>query len=731
MSKIVESFELYGKEYVLETGELAKQAGGAVVVRQGDTMVLVTATASKNPKDLDFFPLTVDFEERMYAAGKLPGGFIKREARPTEKAILTARMIDRPLRSAFADGFRNEVQIIATVISVDQINQPDIISIMAASAALKAAGIPFEGPLAGVRIARVDGEFVVNPTFDELEDSDIDLVVAGSPDAVYMIEAGAYEVSEADMLAALTFAQEAITEFCAVQERFIAQVDVTPMDVPIHSIDDSLRERVFTAGGEKMRAAIHNPDKFARMNGMHAVKDEVLATFTEDELAADGKDIKALLKELEKHTMRRMVLDEGERADGRKVDEVRQVTSVAGYLPRAHGSGLFTRGQTQVLSVLTLGMLSEWQRIDSIDISEGKRYLHHYNFPPFCTGETGFMRGPKRREIGHGALAERALVPVLPPEDEFPYTIRIVSEVLESNGSSSMGSVCGSSLSLMDAGVPIKAPVSGIAMGLIKEGDEVAVLSDIQGLEDFLGDMDFKVAGTEKGITALQMDNKAKGLSYEILETALLQAKDGRAHILDKMMEAIDVPREALSEFAPRILTVKIPVDKIRDVIGSGGKVIRGIQEETGAQIDIQEDGTIFVAARDKGGEEAVRRIQLIVKVPEIGERYKGRVVSIQAFGAFIELTPGKDGLLHISRVAKGRVEKVEDVLTVGDEVDVEVLDIDDRGKISLDRVDKPEAPASSGGGGGGGEHKPRSDSDRPGGRDRDRGGDRGPRRRH
>ncbi len=731
MSKIVESFELYGKEYVLETGELAKQAGGAVVVRQGDTMVLVTATASRNPKDLDFFPLTVDFEERMYAAGKLPGGFIKREARPTEKAILTARMIDRPLRSAFADGFRNEVQIIATVISADQVNQPDIISIMAASAALKAAGIPFEGPLAGVRIARVDGEFVVNPTFDELEDSDIDLVVAGSPDAVYMIEAGAYEVSEADMLAALTFAQEAITEFCAVQERFIAQVDVTPMDVPLHTIDDSLRERVFTAGGEKMRAAIHNPDKSARMDGVNAVKDEILATFTEDELTVDGKDIKALLKKLEKHTMRRMVLDEGERADGRKVDEVRQVTSVAGYLPRAHGSGLFTRGQTQVLSVLTLGMLSEWQRIDSIDISEGKRYLHHYNFPPFCTGETGFMRGPKRREIGHGALAERALVPVLPPEDEFPYTIRIVSEVLESNGSSSMGSVCGSSLSLMDAGVPIKAPVSGIAMGLIKEGDEVAVLSDIQGLEDFLGDMDFKVAGTEKGITALQMDNKAKGLSYEILETALLQAKAGRTHILDKMMEAIDVPREALSEFAPRILTVKIPVDKIRDVIGSGGKIIRGIQEETGAQIDIQEDGTIFVAARDKGGEEAVRRIQLIVKVPEIGERYKGRVVSIQAFGAFIELTPGKDGLLHISRVAKGRVQKVEDVLTVGDEVEVEVLDIDDRGKISLDRVDKPEAPASSGGGSGGGEHKPRGDSARPGGRDRDRGGDRGPRRRH
>jgi polyribonucleotide nucleotidyltransferase len=497
MAKIVERFELYGKEYVLETGELAKQAGGAVVVRQGDTMVLVTATASRQPKDLDFFPLTVDFEERMYAAGKLPGGFIKREARPSEKAILTARMIDRPLRSAFADGFRNEVQVIATVLSADQVHQPDVISIMGASAALLAAGIPFEGPLAAVRIARINGEFCVNPTFDELESSDLDLVVAGSADAIYMIEAGAYEVSDDDMLAALTFAQKAVAEFCRVQEALVAQVGPTPMDVALYTIDDALRERVFAAGAEKMSAALRNPDKHSRMDNVASVKDEVLATFTEEEIVASGKDIKALLKELEKKTMRTMVLEEGERADGRRVDEVRKVTSAAGYLPRAHGSGLFTRGQTQVLSVLTLGMLSEWQRIDTIDVSEGKRYLHHYNFPPFSTGETGFMRGPKRREIGHGALAERALLPVIPAEDEFPYTIRIVSEVLESNGSSSMGSVCGSTLALMDAGVPIAAPVAGIAMGLIKEGDAVAVLSDIQGLEDFLGDMDFKVAGTE------------------------------------------------------------------------------------------------------------------------------------------------------------------------------------------------------------------------------------------
>ncbi len=730
MAKIVETFELYGKEYTLETGELAKQAGGAVVVRQGDTMVLVTATASKQPKDLDFFPLTVDFEERMYAAGKLPGGFIKRESRPSEKAVLTARMIDRPIRASFADGFRNEVQVIVTVLSADQINQPDVVSIMGASSALLAAGIPFEGPLAGVRICRdEDGEFIVNPSFDEAEDSDLDLVVAGSKDAVFMLEAGALEVSEEDMLAALMFAQEAIAAFCDVQERFLAKVEITPMDVPLQTIDAALLDRVFAAGGEKMKAALHNPDKHARMDAVSAVKDELLATFSDEEIAASGKNVKAALKQLEKKTMRAMVLEEGERADGRKVDEIRQITCIAGYLPRSHGSGLFTRGQTQVLSVLTLGMLSEWQRIDTIDVSEGKRYIHHYNFPPFSTGETGFMRGPKRRDIGHGALAERALLPVIPAEEDFPYTVRIVSEVLESNGSSSMGSVCGSSLALMDAGVPIAAPVSGIAMGLIKEGDSVAVLSDIQGLEDFLGDMDFKVAGTPKGITAMQMDNKAKGLSHDILEKALMQAKEGRAFILSKMVEAIEVPREALSEFAPRILTVRIPTDKIRDVIGSGGKVVRGIQEETGAQIDINEDGTIYIASRDLGGEEALRRIQAIVKEPEIGEVYKkARVVSIQTFGAFIELSPGKDGLLHISRVAQGRVNKVEDVLNVGDEVDVVILDVDERGKVSLDRLDKPEAPpASESSGADSGDRGPRRDGGGGGRSDRDR----KPRRHH
>jgi polyribonucleotide nucleotidyltransferase len=603
MAKIVENFELYGKEYTLETGELAKQAGGAVLVRQGDTIVLVTATASRQPKDLDFFPLTVDFEERMYAAGKLPGGFIKRESRPSEKAILTARMIDRPIRSAFPSNFRNDVQIIATVLSADQIHQPDVIAIMGASAALKVAGIPFEGPLAGVRVGRIDGEFVVNPTFDEMEESDLDLVVAGNAEAVFMVEAGALEVSEEDMLAALTFAQKAVGEFCDIQDTFVSKADVTPVEFPVHAISEDLKNRVFAAGSDKMRAAISSPEKHSRMDNVASVKEEVLATFSDEEQASMGKDLKALLKQLEKKAMRTMVLETGERADGRALDEVRQITTAAGYLPRAHGSGLFTRGQTQVLSVLTLGMLNEWQRLDTIDVSEGKRYIHHYNFPPFCTGETGFMRGPKRREIGHGALAERALMPVVPDEETFPYTIRIVSEVLESNGSSSMGSVCGSTMALMDAGVPISAPVSGIAMGLIKEGDDVAVLSDIQGLEDFLGDMDFKVAGTENGITALQMDNKAKGVGYGILAKALHQAHEGRMHILGKMMESINEPREVLSEYAPRILTIKIPQDKIREVIGSGGKVIRGIQSETGAQIDIQEDGTIFVASRVNGGE--------------------------------------------------------------------------------------------------------------------------------
>jgi len=725
LTKIVETFELYGKEYTLECGELARQAGGAVLVRQGDTVVLVTATASKEAKDFDFFPLTVDFEERMYAAGKIPGGYIKREGRASEKATLTARMIDRPIRSAFADGFRNEVQVIATVLGADQIHQPDVISIMGASAALMAAGIPFEGPLAGARIGRdANGEFMVNPTFEEMEESDLELVVGGSKDAVYMIEAEAKEVSEEDMLDALMFAQEVVAAFCEVQERFIASIAPTPLEFKIDTAPEWIFERVNEAGRAKMDAALRNPDKHARMDGVAAVKEELMSIFTEEEIEENEKHIKGALKALEKCTMREMVLTDGERADGRSLTEIRPISCVAGFLPRSHGDGLFTRGQTQVLSVAALGMISEGQRLDTIDPRETKRYIHHYNFPPYSTGETGFMRGPKRRDIGHGALAEKALEPVLPDEETFPYAIRIVSEVLESNGSSSMAAVCGSTLALMDAGCPIKAPVSGIAMGLIKEGDRMAILSDIQGLEDFLGDMDFKVAGTPNGITALQMDNKASGLSLDILTKAINQAKEGRAHILSKMEEAIDTPREEMSQYAPRIITIKIPVDKIRDVIGSGGKVIRGLQEETGANIDIQEDGTIFIASVDTGGEEAARRINAIVKDPEVGEVYTGRVVAIQAFGAFIELVPGKDGLLHISRIANGRIDKVEDVLEVGDEVKVEVLEIDDRGKVSLDRLDKPDAPPSTGGDRG--DRGPRGGGERPGGRGPRRDGDRG-----
>jgi polyribonucleotide nucleotidyltransferase len=697
MTKITESFELYGKEYTLTTGEVARQATGAVVVTQGETIMLVTAVVSDERKDYDFFPLTVDFVERMYAVGRIPGGYLKRESRPSDKGTLTARMIDRPLRTGFPDGFRNEVHVVATTLTADQVSPPDVISIMGASAALLIGGAPFDGPAAGVRIGRDrdTGELIVNPTFEEDANSDLELTLAGTADYISMVEAGADEVSEEDMLAAMAFGQQAIAEFCKVQQRFIDRVAPTPREYPIDAAVPEVVERV-AVYFEQMSAALRDSDKQARTAKVALLKDEVKATFSEDELAVWGKEISARLKALEKKAMREMVLTTGERVDGRAVNEIRPISITPGFLPRAHGSGLFTRGQTQVLSVLTLGMLNEWQRLDTIDPAPGKRYIHHYNFPPYSTGEAGRLGAPKRREIGHGFLAERALIPVLPVEQDFPYTIRIVSEVTESNGSSSMASACGSTLALMDAGVPITRPVSGIAMGLIKEGEDVAILSDIQGIEDFLGDMDFKVCGTEKGITALQMDNKAKGLDIEILAAALAQAKEGRAFILGKMREAIGSPREDLSPYAPRIISIQIPVDKIRDVIGTGGKVIRGLQEETGATIEVTEDGTIYIASKDTGGLEAKRRIEQIVKVPEIGEEYLGHVVSIQSFGAFIELLPGKDGLLHISRVANGRVGKVEDVLSLGEEVRVKIIDIDEKDKISLDRLDKPDAPAGS-----------------------------------
>ncbi len=735
MEKIVESFELYGKTYRFETGELAKQATGAVLVTQGDTTVLVTAVVGKEKAEYDFFPLTVDFIEKMYAVGRIPGGYLKRESRPSEKGTLTARMIDRPIRPGFPDGYKYEVHVVATTLVCDSVNPPDCVCVAGASAALMVGGAPFEGPAACVRIARnpETGEFIVNPTFEEQELSDLELTIAGTADYISMVEAGADEISEEDMLAAMTFGQEAIAAFCEKQAAFLAKVNPEPMQYNLHVADASIAERV-EPYFDQMSAALRDADKLSRLEKVAALKETVLNTeFSEEEQVAWGADIAAALKKLEKRAMRAMVIETGERADGRSPEEIRPLHIVPGYLPRVHGSGLFQRGQTQALSICTLGMLGEWQRLDTIDHKEGTRYMLHYNFPPFCTGEAGRMGAPKRREIGHGALAERALIPVLPNEDEFPYSIRVVSEILESNGSSSMASTCGSTLALMDAGVPIKRPVSGIAMGLIKEGDDVVILSDIQGIEDFLGDMDFKVCGTSEGITSLQMDNKAKGLSVDILARALSQAKDGRAHILSAMLEEIAEPRADLRDTAPRIETLHVPVDKIRDIIGTGGKVIRGIQDETGANIEILDDGTVHIAAVDGHAGAAAKAIILdIVKEPEVGEIYEGEIVGIKDFGAFVKLTPSKDGLLHISRMANGRVAKVEDVLGLGDTVKVEVIEIGDNGKISLDRIDKPDAPVSEarpGRGERGERGERRERRDRPGNGEGNNG--RTPRRRH
>ena len=754
MEKVSKTFELYGKQYTLEAGELAKQATGAALVKQEDTTALVTAVVSKERKNYDFFPLTVDFNEKMYAAGRIPGGYLKREGRPSEKATLTARMIDRPIRPSFPDGFRNEVQVVATPLVADQTNPVDVICVMGASLAMTIGGVPFEGPLACVRIGRdtETGEFIVNPTYEERESSDLDLELAGTRDFISMVEAGADEVSEEDMLAAMQFGQEAIGAFCDAQLEFVEEWERVngaivkreyPLDQPVEEVHD----RIF-AHYDEMAAALRDADKLSRQDKVAELKEAIKAEFTEEEQAAWEREIPVNLKKLEKTAMRRMVVETGERVDGRAADEIRPIMVKGDYLPLVHGSGLFQRGQTQVLSVLSLGMLNEGQRLDTIEPVEGKRYMHHYNFPPFCTGETGRMGSPKRREIGHGNLAERALLPVLPDENEFPYAIRVVSEVMESNGSSSMASTCGSCLALMDGGVPIKRPVSGIAMGLIQEEGETVVLSDIQGIEDFLGDMDFKVTGTEQGITAMQMDNKATGLTQEILSQALQQAKEGRAFILGKMLEAVPGPREETRPTAPSIRSIQIPVENIRDVIGKGGETIRGIQDETGASVDVHEDGMVYVGGVGNSVAAAIERIELIVKVPEVGEEYTGRVVSIKDFGAFVNLLPGKDGLLHISRVAAGRVEKVEDVLNIGDEVKVKVIEVDDKGKVSLDRIDKPHAPAydnakpndyrpgrgsrggdRSGRGGDRGDRRPRRDGGFRGNRDDHGHGERRPRR--
>lgn len=703
MSKVTHEFSLYGKDYALESGELAKQATGAVVVRQGDSEALVSVVVSKEKKDFDFFPLTVDFIEKMYAVGRIPGGYLKREARPSEKATLTARMIDRPLRPSFPTGFRNEVQVVAMPLVADQANPVDVICVVAASSALSLGGVPFEGPLACVRIARdpKSREYIVNPTYAERAKSDLDLELAGSSTFISMLEASGDEVSEEDMLDAMAFGQEAIAAFCQEQQKFIDKwVEINgPIEQKEYELDEpdpTIHEKIF-AYFAQMQEALKDPDKAKRIDNVTALKEEIKTQFDEETLSEKSVEVAAELKDLEKHAMRTMVVETGERVDGRTNTQIRPLMVKGDYLPLVHGSGLFQRGQTQVLSVCTLGMLNEWQRLDTIEPTEGKHYLHHYNFPPFCTGETGRMGSPKRREIGHGNLAERALLPVIPSTDEFPYTIRVVSEVMESNGSSSMASTCGSTLALMDAGVPIKRPVSGIAMGLIQENGKTVVLSDIQGLEDFLGDMDFKVTGTEKGITAMQMDNKATGLTPEILEQALKQAKEGRAFILNTMLDAVPEYRKVMKETTPRIISLQVDKEKIRDIIGQGGKVIRALQEETGATIEVEEDGTVYVSGTGNAGELAKTRIEEIVKEPEVGEVYSGRVVNIQSFGAFVQILPGKDGLLHISRIAEGHVNDVEDFLSVGDEIEVKILEVDQKsGKISLDRMDKPEGSTTS-----------------------------------
>lgn len=680
--------DLAGRTLTIETGELAKQAGGAALVRYGDTVVLVTATASKEAKDIDFFPLTVDYEEKMYAVGRIPGGFVKREGRPPETAILHSRLIDRPIRPLFDKGCRNEVHVCATVLSVDQDNAPEICGMIGASAALALSDIPWAGPIAGVRIGRVNGSFVINPTVAQLEATDLNVVVAGTKDAILMVEGGAQEVAEDVLLDAIMAAHEEIKRIVSFQEEMVAVAGKEKRVLPTHALDEDILAAVKEYAHDALDKAVRCADKQQR----DAQQDEVYAdtrAHFEEIYPENMDDVNMALEKMTKEIVRHMITVEKIRPDGRQLDEVRPISVRVGVLPRTHGSGLFTRGQTQVLNICTLAPLSEKQTIDGIGIETEKRYIHHYNFPSYSVGEARSSRGPGRREIGHGALAERALLAVLPTEEEFPYAMRLVSEVLESNGSSSMASVCGSTLSLMDAGVPIKAPVAGIAMGLVTQGEHYTILSDIQGMEDALGDMDFKVAGTAKGVTAIQMDIKISGLSREILKEALEQAHKGRMHIMGKMLAVIDAPRDNMSPWAPRIITMNIDPDKIRDVIGQGGKVIRGIIEETGAKIDIEDDGTIFIAAvEEAAANKAIEIITNLTKEVEVGEVYLGKVTRLMNFGAFVEVLPGKEGLVHISKLAKERVENVEDVVNVGDEIMVKVIEIDKQGRINLSRKD-------------------------------------------
>ncbi|MDP4162105.1 MAG: polyribonucleotide nucleotidyltransferase [Bacillota bacterium] len=687
-NKHVYSMDWAGRKLTVEIGQLAKQANGAVMVRYGDTAVLSAATASKEPKNLDFFPLTVNYEERLYAVGKIPGGFIKREGRPSEKAILASRLIDRPIRPLFADGFRNDVQVISIVMSVDQDCSSEMAAMFGSSLALSTSDIPFEGPIAGVVVGRINGEFVINPNVEQTEKSDIHLTVAGTKDAINMVEAGANEVPEEVMLEAIMFGHDEIKQLIAFQEKIVAEIGKEKTKMPLYELDKELEAEIRELCEADMIKAIQVQEKHAREAAIKEVKNSVIAKFEEQEASADDmKQVKQILDKLVKGEVRRLITEDKVRPDGRGLDEIRPLSSQIDILPRTHGSGLFTRGQTQALSICTLGAMGDVQILDGLGIEEEKRFMHHYNFPQFSVGETGPIRGPGRREIGHGALGERALEPIIPNEKEFPYTIRLVSEVLESNGSTSQASICASTLAMMDAGVPIKAPVAGIAMGLIKSGEHYSVLTDIQGMEDHLGDMDFKVAGTAKGVTALQMDIKIDGLSREILEEALLQAKKGRMQILESMLATISEPKSQLSQYAPKILIMTINPDKIRDVIGPSGKQINKIIEETGVKIDIEQDGTVFIAStNEEMNQKAKRIIEDIVREVEVGQLYLGKVKRIEKFGAFVEIFAGKDGLVHISELAEERVGKVEDVLAIGDEILVKVTEIDRQGRVNLSR---------------------------------------------
>ena len=686
------SIQVGGRALTLETGRMAKQASGAVFCTYGDTAVLVTAVGAKEPKEgVDFFPLTVDYEEKLYAAGKIPGGFLKREGKASEKAILCSRLIDRPIRPLFPKGYRNDVQVVATVLSVDMDNTPDVLAMVGASAALHLSQIPFMGPIAGVVVGLVDGEFIINPNQEQEAKSLMHLTVAGTADAVMMVEAGAKEVTEMTILDAIMFGHEEIKKIVAAIEEFRAEAlaldlakekEMPELKVIPEEIEGAVKEYAY----DNLLEAIRIKEKHARDAAAEAVKEEAVQHLLE-QFPEQEDDLRAALDGLMKYIVRRLITVDKIRPDGREMTEVRPITCEVDILPRPHGSALFTRGQTQILSSVTLGAAREEQILDGLDNESSKRYIHHYNFPPYSVGEARPMRGPGRREIGHGALAERALEPVIPSEEEFPYTIRVVSEALESNGSTSMGSVCGSTMSLMAAGVPIKRPVSGVAMGLIREENEFSVLTDLQGLEDALGDMDFKVAGTTEGVTAIQMDIKIAGINRAILEQALKQAHDGRMFILGKMLEAIPAVRPELSKYAPRIITMMINPDKIRDVIGAGGKVIKKIVEDTGVKIDIEDDGRVMIMSNDaEASAKAVKIIEDLVREVEVGQVYLGKVVRITDFGAFVEVLPGKDGLVHISQLALERVNKVEDVVKVGDEILVKCTEIDKQGRVNLSR---------------------------------------------